>query len=213
MPTKAEFQEIEDKCASKWITYKGVKGRLFTAPNGNSIFFPAAGEKDDNSTNDLGTCGNYWTSNLADHSDHSDDYPSAYAFEFSDNDAFGSGSVQYGYRNTGTSVRAVNGTSGSGGGSSTDDGGAETLYFTNFNFTATQTSVTVKFYTNERATSATIKYGKSSPSTSVSATITNKEICATIKGLTKGTKYYVNCTARNSVGAKTSDTFPITTNY
>ena len=95
-----------------------------------------------------------------------------------------------------------------GGGSS-----SESLYFTNFNYTATQTSVTVKFYTNERASSATIKYGEYSASSSASATITNKEISATISGLKKGTKYYVKCTARNSSGSVTSDDYPVRTNY
>lgn len=95
-----------------------------------------------------------------------------------------------------------------GGGSST-----ESLYFTNFNYTATQTSVTVKFYTNERASSATIKYGEYSASSSTSATITNKEISATIRGLKRGTKYYVKCTARNSNGSVTSDEYPVMTNY
>jgi len=82
-----------------------------------------------------------------------------------------------------------------------------------FNYTTTQTSVTVKFYTNERASSATIKYGEYSASSSASATITNKEISATISGLKKGTKYYVKCTARNSSGSVTSDDYPVRTNY
>lgn len=214
MPTKAEYDEIENKCASKWITYKGIKGRLFTAPNGNSIFFPAAGEKDDYDTKDLAECGNYWTSTIANHSEHSEDYPWAYSFGFSYNDQFGSGDAGWnGYRSNGMSVRAVYGSSGSGGGTGGGGSSTESLYFTNFNYTATQTSVTVKFYTNERASSATIKYGEYSASSSASATITNKEISATIRGLKKGTKYYVKCTARNSSGSVTSDDYPVMTNY
>lgn len=85
--------------------------------------------------------------------------------------------------------------------------------FTNFTYTATQTSITVKFYTDERANSATIKYGTSSPTSTVSATISNKQITATITGLKKGTKYYVNCTARNDYGSVTSETYPVITNY
>ena len=101
-----------------------------------------------------------------------------------------------------------NGNSGSGG--STSD---NSMYFTNFTWTATQTSVTVKFYTNERATSATIKYGENSASSSKSATITNKEISTTITGLKKGTKYFVKCIARNSTGSVTSEEYPVITNY
>ena len=85
--------------------------------------------------------------------------------------------------------------------------------FTNFNFTATQTSVTVKFMTDVKATSATIKYGNSSPTTSVGADISNKQISVTIRDLKRGTKYYVNCTAKNSYGSTTSATYPVTTNY
>ena len=100
--------------------------------------------------------------------------------------------------------------SNSGSGGSTSD---NSMYFTNFTWTATQTSVTVKFYTNERATSATIKYGENSASSSKSATITNKEISTTITGLKKGTKYYVKCIARNSTGSVTSEEYPVITNY
>ena len=99
---------------------------------------------------------------------------------------------------------------GNSGGNQNSTG---SLYFTNFNFTATQTSVTVKFYTSQKATSANIKYGEYSASSSASASITNKEISATIKGLKKGTKYYVRCTARNSNGSVTSDSYPVMTNY
>ena len=43
MPTKEQMQELIDETTSKWITQNGVKGRLFTGSNGNSIFIPAAG--------------------------------------------------------------------------------------------------------------------------------------------------------------------------
>lgn len=213
MPTKAEYEELEKKCVSKWITYKGIKGRLYTSPNGNSIFFPAAGIKDDYETEDLAVCGLYWTSTIANHvDDHSDDYPWAYSFLFNNNQESGyAGWTEL--RSQGIPVRAVYGSSGSGGSSGGGGSSTESLYFTNFNYTATQTSVTVKFYTNEKPTSATIKYGESTPSTSASATITSHEISATIRGLKKGTKYYVKCTASNSSGSVTSDNYPVMTNY
>ena len=43
MPTKEEFEELNSNCTVTWITQNGVNGRLFTGPNGNSIFMPAAG--------------------------------------------------------------------------------------------------------------------------------------------------------------------------
>lgn len=100
--------------------------------------------------------------------------------------------------------------SGSGNNGTTNGNKPE---FTNFTYSATQTSITVKFYTDEKANSATIKYGTSSPTSTVSTTISNKQISATITGLKKGTKYYVNCTARNNYGSATSDTYPVITNY
>ena len=43
MPTKAEMQELIDKCTWTWITQNGERGYKITGPNGNSIFLPAAG--------------------------------------------------------------------------------------------------------------------------------------------------------------------------
>ena len=43
MPTKAEMEELEDKCTWTWTSQSGVKGYKVTGPNGNSIFLPAAG--------------------------------------------------------------------------------------------------------------------------------------------------------------------------
>lgn len=40
MPTSAEIQELIDECTISWIIQNGVGGFLFTAFNGNSIFFP-----------------------------------------------------------------------------------------------------------------------------------------------------------------------------
>ena len=46
MPTQDEMQELLDNCTQVWTTQNGVNGRLFTGPNGNSIFLPAAGGRD-----------------------------------------------------------------------------------------------------------------------------------------------------------------------
>lgn len=45
MPTSAEFKELEQGCTKTWIgtLQYGLEGLLFTGPNGNSIFLPAAG--------------------------------------------------------------------------------------------------------------------------------------------------------------------------
>ena len=60
MPTKAEFQELIDRCTWTWTTYNGVNGYKVTGPNGNSIFLPAAGWFG-SSLSSRGTFGFYWS--------------------------------------------------------------------------------------------------------------------------------------------------------
>lgn len=97
----------------------------------------------------------------------------------------------------------------SSGGSSSGD----KPYVTSFDFTATKTSITVKFMCSERPSSATVKYGISSASGTVSSSISGKQVSATVNGLKSGTKYYFKCTVSNSYGSSTSDTFTAITNY
>ena len=65
MPTKDECQELIDNCNTMWTDdYNGtvVAGQVFTSKvNGNSVFFPAAGNCADSSVNDVGSCGHYWS--------------------------------------------------------------------------------------------------------------------------------------------------------
>ena len=42
-PTQLEWQELLDHTENIWTQQNGVNGRLFTAPNGQSLFLPAAG--------------------------------------------------------------------------------------------------------------------------------------------------------------------------
>ena len=63
MPTKAEMQELIDKCNWKWTTQNGVEGYKVTGPNGNSIFLPAAGCRLGSSLSSYaGRYGFYWSS-------------------------------------------------------------------------------------------------------------------------------------------------------
>lgn len=82
-----------------------------------------------------------------------------------------------------------------------------------FDFTASKTSITVKFMCNERPTSATVKYGTSSPSNTLSSSISAKQVSATATGLKAGTKYYFKCIVKNGNGSSTSDTYPAMTLY
>ena len=61
LPTKAELEELENKCIWKWTTQNGVKGYKVTGPNDNSIFLPAAGARNGSLRYDAGV-GDYWSS-------------------------------------------------------------------------------------------------------------------------------------------------------
>ena len=62
MPTKEEFNELDNYCYVIWTNINGVRGRLFTGPNGNSIFLPNAGVRDDSGSPSISNC--YWSSSL-----------------------------------------------------------------------------------------------------------------------------------------------------
>ena len=63
MPTEAEYQELIDNCDVVWTddyNGTGVTGKVFTSKvNGNSMFFPAAGECSYSSVENVGSFGEY----------------------------------------------------------------------------------------------------------------------------------------------------------
>ena len=66
MPTVGEFQELVANCDSEWTDEDGVAGRLFTSRiNGNSIFFPASGDRSGTGLSGRGSGGYYWSSSLS----------------------------------------------------------------------------------------------------------------------------------------------------
>ena len=65
IPTRDEFTELRTKCTWEWTSLNGVNGRKVTGPNGNSIFLPAAGYRDDSSLDNAGSSGSYWSSSLS----------------------------------------------------------------------------------------------------------------------------------------------------
>ena len=66
MPTEAEFQELIDKCTWEWTEMNGKNGYKVTSKvNGNSIFLPAAGWRDDTSLYCAGSDGDYWSGSLS----------------------------------------------------------------------------------------------------------------------------------------------------
>jgi len=69
IPTLEEIEKLfdPDKVNSKWVTQKGVNGKVFTDKiTGNSIFLPAAGCRlyNDGALSGDGTLGYYWSSSL-----------------------------------------------------------------------------------------------------------------------------------------------------
>ncbi|MDD6641134.1 MAG: hypothetical protein PUE55_00840 [Bacteroidales bacterium] len=72
MPTDGEWAELLDECIWEWKNaYKGTTaGYLVTSKiNGNSIFLPAAGCRNDGDLEVAGYCGYYWSSSLQDRPD------------------------------------------------------------------------------------------------------------------------------------------------
>ena len=65
MPTIEEFDELEQYCTSEETILKGVKGlKLTSKRNGNSIFLPYAGLRNDDLTKFIGESFYCWTSSL-----------------------------------------------------------------------------------------------------------------------------------------------------
>ena len=59
-----EIRELKEKCSWAWTTKNGVNGYKVTGPNGNSIFLPAAGYRNNMSLCDAGADGDYWSATL-----------------------------------------------------------------------------------------------------------------------------------------------------
>jgi endonuclease I len=98
MPTEGEWQELYENTTVTWTTRNGVRGRLFTAENGNSIFMPAAGYCNESLPEAAGIIGDYWTSSL------DTDYPSgALSFFFNSSNYY----ISFCNRLYGRNVRAV----------------------------------------------------------------------------------------------------------
>lgn len=98
MPTVTELQELKDNCTVIWTTLNGVKGRLFTGSNGNSVFLPAAGVRSGSDLYNARTYGVYWSSSL-----HTDSPSCAMVLYL----AYGNYGIDNEYRCNGLSVRPV----------------------------------------------------------------------------------------------------------
>ena len=64
MPTEEEWTALRENCSRGWTTRNNVPGMLFSAPNGNSIFIPAADNKGVPVFVVEGPKGTYWSSSI-----------------------------------------------------------------------------------------------------------------------------------------------------
>ena len=72
MPTLSQLEEIRGICTHEPTMMNGVQGFLFTGPNGNSMFLPAAGYCREDSLLERGTIGSYWSCTLSYYSDEAE---------------------------------------------------------------------------------------------------------------------------------------------
>ena len=63
MPTIIQIKELVKECSHEWTEVGGVNGVMVTGPNGNSIFLPAAGLRNEfnGSIAFVGSNGHYWS--------------------------------------------------------------------------------------------------------------------------------------------------------
>ena len=62
MPTEAECKELIDNCTWRLMTQNGINGYKVTGPNGNYIFLPATGYRNEGLLNSARNYGYYWSS-------------------------------------------------------------------------------------------------------------------------------------------------------
>ena len=98
MPTKEDQDELRTQCTWTWEQKNGVNGYTVTGSNGNSIFLPAAGYRNNSGLSGAGSYGNYWSSSL-----FTSDSRSAYGLDFISGDVDWDNDSRY----YGLSVRPV----------------------------------------------------------------------------------------------------------
>lgn len=64
-PTNIEIRELQSNCASEWVSLNGIEGlKVISHKNGNVLFLPAAGYRENNGLYCAGSKGYYWSSSL-----------------------------------------------------------------------------------------------------------------------------------------------------
>ena len=83
LPTRAEVDELINKCQWIWTCINGMWGFQVVGTTRNSIFLPATGSRYGQELEDYGYCGRYWTGEAS-----SEDNRQAYMLEFGQQEVF-----------------------------------------------------------------------------------------------------------------------------
>ena len=205
MPTKAEMQELLEKCTFEWTTENGVYGQNVTGPNGNSIFLPASGECLGESFSNCGYSTYSWISTPCDGNSNASEklichYNVHYAIGLSmrydgitirpvSGGNFTEPAAQYAFVET-SEVKEITSSSAVCGGNVTTDNGS------------TVTAKGVCWSTNQNPT---VEDNKTTDGSSVGNFTSN------LSNLEPETKYYVRAYATNAAGTSYGEEFNFTT--
>ena len=100
IPTKEQYEELNNNCTSSWTTIGGVGGMIFVAPNRHKIFIPANGLWSNTYFNFNELEGFYWLSTRH-------EYYQSYAYVFGFDKESTSSGGGYTYRYYGRGIRPV----------------------------------------------------------------------------------------------------------
>ena len=64
MPSMEQILELKNTCTMQRLEMNGVIGALITGPNGNTVFFPLAGQVNGNKYERVGNYGYFWSTDL-----------------------------------------------------------------------------------------------------------------------------------------------------
>ncbi len=185
MPTAEEWQELCQNTTHRWTTQNGVNGRLFTASNGNSLFLPAAGTREEDDLLDDGLNGYYWSRSLI-----TDGPNGAWDLTFWSNDAY----VYVDLRCPGFSVRPVRN-------KENNDSDVRVTTYTPQDITQTSAVcggdviVTQELSLNELGVCWGTSFNPTAADSHLSTTNWSEPYVCTITGLAPGTTYHVRAYA------------------
>ena len=64
MPTMEQLLELKNICTTQRLEINGVMGALITGPNGNTVFFPLAGQINGSEYERVGNYGYFWSTDI-----------------------------------------------------------------------------------------------------------------------------------------------------